>query len=142
MIQSVIILILFTVIFASLEPFLPGSTLLGWVVAVGAMRRDWRGLMTVVVAGVLRDTVMVSTLGVSSILFTAIWVASAFTLSRFEHPMIIVSVMSLSFSFVMGRVVGQGTTVGDIAVNAAIGLLSLSIWRMFQERRSGIRLRE
>lgn len=137
-----ITLILLTAIFASLEPFLPGSVLLGWVVAIGAMRRDWWGLVAVVIAGVLRDTVMVSTLGVSSILFTAVWTVSAFSLSRFEHPMIIVSIMSLSFSFVIGRVVGQGTTVGDIVATVATGLLSLSIWKMFQERRSGIRLRE
>lgn len=142
MILGVITLILFSITFASLEPFLPGSVLLGWVVVIGAMRRDWWGLVTVVVAGVLRDVMTISRLGVSSILFTAVWTVSAFLLSRFEHPMIIVSVMSLSFSFVMGRVIGQRTTIGDIVATVAMGLLFLSIWRMFQERRSGIRLRE
>lgn len=97
--------------------------------------------MTVLVAGVLRDVVMVSRLGVSSLLFVMVWVATAFVSSRFEHPVVTVSAVTVGSTFIMGRVFASGTPMGDVAVTVVFGVLSVTIWRSLRERRSGIRLR-
>lgn len=132
---------LLTIILTSLEPIVSGSVLLGWSAAVGVMRRDGWGVGTVVLAGVLRDVVLVSRLGASSTVFVAAWLVSAFASLRFEHPFVVTSLVSAISIIALGIVTDSGVTGIGVVMTVSTACITILLWRMLQERQSGIRLR-
>lgn len=137
-----ILILLLTIILASLEPIFSGSMLLGWSVAVGVMRRDGWGAGTAVLAGILRDVVLVSRLGASSIIFVTAWLVSALASSRFERPFVVTFLVSAAFAIVVGVVIEKEANVISIVTAVAVACVTILCWGVLLERRSGIRLRE
>lgn len=80
----------FSIAIAGAEPFVPfGSLLISWASVVGIRRQDWFALLTMVLAGVIRDVLLVNKLGVSSAIVVATWALSRAAISRFDRPLLI-----------------------------------------------------
>lgn len=85
----------FSIAIAGAEPFVPfGSLLISWASVVGIRRQDWFALLMMVLAGVIRDVLLVNKLGVSSAVVVAAWALSRAAISRFDRPVLTAAVVS------------------------------------------------
>ncbi len=133
---------LITFFFASLEPFLPwGSVLLAWSVALGTMKSGWGSLLLVLLAGVLRDVVRASTLGIGSAVFVVAWALAAFVHTRLHRPLFAAFVSALIGSIALGLVEGRMSTATFIVNLLAVSAM-VRTWETLADRRRGIKLRD
>lgn len=136
------LLAIITLLFSSLEPFLPwGSVLLAWSVALGAMKPGWGGLALVLLAGILRDVVRASALGISSAVFVVIWGLAALVHTRLDRPLLAAFLSGVIGSIGLGVVDGHITT-GTFLINLLAIVIMVKVWETLLSRHAGIKLRD
>lgn len=133
--------VLVTLLLASVEPFFPfGSVLLVWSSTLGTMKSGWGSLVMVLLAGILRDTVLVSKFGVSSAVFVPVWAFAALIHTRLERPLPVALLSTIVGSVMMG-ILERGLSWGAVVANLLAVILAVRTWGVLAERHTGIRLR-
>lgn len=134
-------LLITSMLFAGIEPFLPtGSIVVAWASVVGIRRNDWMAMFAVFVAGIVRDVVLVGTLGVTSVVAMAVWTLSVIGSSRFDRPFLVAAATTLLGSSVLSLGEKQPIFSGAIG-SVLVAVVLLWVWERVSSG-GGIKVRQ
>lgn len=130
-----------TILLVGMEPFFPfGSIVVALASVIGVRRHDWFALGVIIIAGITRDVLLVSTLGIASTIGVVAWILSALGISRFGRPLLVVIVVSIISSSVLSLIEKQPILPGAI-MTAILAMILSAIWGRLSESQ-GITLRQ
>lgn len=136
-----ITLLIVSMLLAGIEPFLPtGSIVVAWASVVGIRRNDWMAMFAVFVAGIVRDVVLVGTLGVTSVVAMAVWTLSVIGSSRFDRPFLVIIAATFIGSSVLSFGEKQPILSGAVG-STFIAVVLLRIWERISSG-GGIKVRQ
>lgn len=139
--MNTLVLIVGSVLFAGIEPFLPvGSLVAAWTATVAVRRADWGGLWAVLIAGLVRDVLLVERLGSSGIVLATVWAVAAASLSHFDRPLLVSVAAAAVGGGLLGLVDGSSRWQAA-AVSALLALVIQTSWSRLSDRSGGIQLR-
>lgn len=134
-------LLLVSVFLAGIEPFLPtGSIVVAWASVVGIRRNDWMAMFAVFVTGIVRDVVLVGTLGVTSVVAMAVWTLSTIGIARFDRPFLVVIATTFLGSIVLSLGEKQPVFSGAIG-SVLVAVVLLWVWERVSSG-GGIKVRQ
>lgn len=133
---------------AGLEPFWPlGSPAIAFAAVLGVKYPGRIGLIAAVLAGLVRDVLLVNRLGTSSLLAAFAWLIAALGITRLDRPLV-VSVAAAAIAGLpaialaaAGFFPGPASYQFILSTAALAGIFSF-VWNVISDRDDKIRVRK
>jgi len=130
-----------SLIISGLEPFWPlGSPIIALSAVLGTKYPNSRGIITVVLIGLVRDVLLVNRLGISSAIVALAWLLASLGTVRLGRPLAISVVAAAVAAAPAGFFPGPVSYQFILATAALAGIFS-AVWNFIWERDEKIRVR-
>lgn len=140
--MAVFILLLITIILSGLEPFVPwGSLVVALAAVLGVKRQTGDGLIAAILAGIIRDVLLVAGLGITSSVLAGVWALGAIGMIRINRPQVVVMPVAALGAIILAFISGRDRTSEALA-SAVMALGLFWGWSLLTTGGSKIQLRQ
>lgn len=117
-----------------------GSVVVAWVAVLGAHRQSGETLAAALFAGIIRDVLLVTGLGVTSSILAGVWAVSAISMVRFDRPHIAAAIAAVAGAIGLALITGAEWFSLSLATGGLAIVFSL-LWSAATISSGGIQLR-